>query len=123
MNGDPIHPNLRCYRGWGADDAQEGDGRQRTTNPVYAWDQLGGALWRFGANPCVFSCPAVHAGAIAFWLIALTRVDLSCAHPFAGPGYVVMLIASWLLLVENISPLRLLGTLAAFLGSLTISRS
>ena len=55
--------------------------------------------------------------------MALSRVDLSYAYPFASLGYVVMLVASWQLFNENISPLRLAGTLMVCLGVFLISRS
>ena len=58
-----------------------------------------------------------------FWLVALSRVDLSYAYPFASLSYVVMLTASWLLFNENITSLRLLGTVVIGLGVFLISRS
>lgn len=58
-----------------------------------------------------------------FWMIALSRVDLSYAYPFASLGYVIMLFASWQLLNEQINPLRLVGTLVVCLGVILISRS
>lgn len=85
--------------------------------------QLGSTLWRIGTNPYVIIGLAIYMGGVVFWLTALSRVDLSYAYPFASLGYVVMLIASWLLFNENITPLRLLGTLVVCLGVLLISRS
>jgi drug/metabolite transporter (DMT)-like permease len=58
-----------------------------------------------------------------FWLSALSRVDLSYAYPFASLSYVIMLAASWLLFHENITVVRLLGTLIVALGVFVISRS
>lgn len=85
--------------------------------------QLGSTLWRMGTNPYVITGLAIYMGGVVFWLTALSRVDLSYAYPFASLGYVVMLIASWLLFNENITPLRLLGTMVVCLGVLLISRS
>ena len=62
-------------------------------------------------------------GGTVFWLTALSRVDLSYAYPFASLSYVVMLTASWLLFHEDISAVRLLGTLIVGLGVFIISRS
>ena len=55
--------------------------------------------------------------------MALSRVDLSYAYPFASLSYVVMLAAAWLLFKEDLSPMRLAGTGVVFLGVLLISRS
>jgi drug/metabolite transporter (DMT)-like permease len=86
------------------------------------WRQLGAMLWRTGTNPFVFIGLVVNLIAIIFWLVALSNVDLSYAYPFVSLSYVVMLIASWLLLKENITPIRLLGTFVICLGVFIIYR-
>jgi drug/metabolite transporter (DMT)-like permease len=86
-------------------------------------DQLGSILWRIGTNPYVVIGLAIYVTGTLFWLTALSRVDLSYAYPFASLSYVVMLIASWQLFNENITVLRLLGTLVVCLGVFIISRS
>ena len=86
-------------------------------------NQLGGMLWRIATDPYVIIGLAVYVGGVVFWLAALSRVDLSYAYPFASLSYVVMLTASWLLFNENITSLRLLGTVVIGLGVFLISRS
>ncbi len=85
--------------------------------------QLGDILWRMATNPYVIIGLIIYSGGTVFWLAALSRVDLSYAYPFASLGYVLMLAASWFLLGENITPLRLLGTVIVCAGVLLISRS
>ena len=85
--------------------------------------QLGSILWRIVTNPYVVIGLGIYVCGTLFWLMALSRVDLSYAYPFASLSYVVMLVASWQLFSENISPLRLAGTLVICLGVLLISRS
>jgi len=85
--------------------------------------QLGSILWRIGTNPYVIIGLTIYVGGTVFWLTALSRVDLSYAYPFASLSYVVMLVASWLIFHENITPLRLLGALVVGLGVFIISRS
>jgi multidrug transporter EmrE-like cation transporter len=86
-------------------------------------DQLGSMLWRIGTNPYVIVGLAVYVGSTLFWLVTLSRVDLSYAYPFASLSYVVMLLASWLLFKENITSLRLLGSFVVMTGVILISRS
>jgi drug/metabolite transporter (DMT)-like permease len=86
-------------------------------------NQLAGILWRMGTNPYVIVGLATYVSGTVFWLAALSRVDLSYAYPFASLSYVIMLAASWLLFNENITPVRLLGTLVVGLGVFFISRS
>lgn len=58
-----------------------------------------------------------------FWLVVLSRVDLSFAYPFAGLGYVVVVLVSWLALNETVGPLRWVGSVLICLGVILISRS
>jgi drug/metabolite transporter (DMT)-like permease len=90
---------------------------------TFAFSELGSILLRIGTNPFVIGGLAIYVSGTLFWLMALSRVDLSFAYPFASLSYVVMLVASWLLFRENISGMRLLGTLVIGLGVFLISRS
>jgi drug/metabolite transporter (DMT)-like permease len=80
-------------------------------------------LWRIATNPFVVGGLALYAGGTIFWLAALSRVDLSFAYPFASLSYIIMLLASWQLFNENISLLRLAGTIVIGMGVFMISRS
>ena len=86
-------------------------------------NQLFSILWRIGTNPYVVLGLAIYVGGVGFWLAALSRVDLSYAYPFASLSFVVMLVAAWQLFDENITPMRVLGTLVVVLGVFLISRS
>lgn len=88
-----------------------------------SFDQLFNILWRVGTNPYVVLGLAIYVTGTVFWLAALSRVDLSYAYPFASLSYGVMLIASWQLFQEDITPFRLMGTLVVCLGVFLISRS
>jgi drug/metabolite transporter (DMT)-like permease len=95
-----------------------------TMGPVtLTLNQLPTTLWRMGTNPYVVIGLLIYVGGTVFWLSALSRVDLSYAYPFASLSYVVMLAASWLLFRENITIMRLLGTLVVASGVFLISRS
>lgn len=80
-------------------------------------------LLKIALNPFVIVGLAIYVTSTVFWLTALSRVDLSFAYPFASLSYVIMLIASWQIFDESITPLRLLGTFIIVVGVLLISRS
>ena len=88
-----------------------------TTNEL--WD----ILLRIATDPYVVIGLAIFAGGTVFWLVALSRADLSYAYPFAALSYVIMLAAGWLMFDENITSLRLLGTFVIGVGVFLISRS
>src|SRR5829696_1708689 len=53
---------------------------------------------------------ALYIGAFALWLGILTRMELSIAYPVAiGLTLVFSVLASWLILSESVSFMRLLG--------------
>lgn len=85
--------------------------------------QIFSTLWRMGTNPYVFIGLFVYVIGVVFWLAALSMVDLSYAYPFASLSYIVMLVAAWLLFGEQISLLRLIGTLVVCLGVILIAKS
>ncbi len=86
-------------------------------------NQLWSVLWKIATNPYVVVGLGIYLFSTVFWLTALSRVDLSYAYPFASLSYIVMLVASWTIFSENITPMRLLGSLVVGLGVLLISRS
>ncbi len=79
-------------------------------------------LLKMASNPFVIIGLMVYVASTVFWLTALSRVDLSYAYPFASLSYVIMLVASWQIFHENISPLRLLGTFVIAMGVFIVSR-
>ena len=86
------------------------------------FDQIGSVLWRIITNPYVVIGLGIYVLGTVFWLAALSRVDLSFAYPFASLSYVIMLIASWGLFREEITLMRLIGTIVIGVGVLIISR-
>lgn len=84
---------------------------------------LPGTIWRIGTNLYVIGGLLIYVSGTVFWLAALSRVDLSYAYPFASLSYVIMLAASWLLFHEDITLLRVVGTVVVAIGVLIISRS
>ena len=86
-------------------------------------DQLWSILWRIATNLYVIIGLAIYVSGTVFWLVTLSRVELSYAYPFVSLSYLFMLAASWALFGERISFVRLMGTLVVCVGVLIISRS
>jgi drug/metabolite transporter (DMT)-like permease len=78
---------------------------------------------RIGMSPWVILGLAVYASGTFFWLVALSRVELSFAYPFASLSYVLILGASWMFLGETVTLLRLAGVIAICVGVLIVSIS
>ena len=57
------------------------------------------------------------------WLFALSRTSLSFAYPFAALGYVIIVLASILLLHEHVPPLRWAGVAFIVTGIVLVAQT
>ena len=64
---------------------------------------------RVFSSPIVLAGTAVYAISVLVWLYALSSVDLSFAYPLGSVSYVLIVLASWLMLGESIAPVRWVG--------------
>lgn len=74
-------------------------------------------------NPWVLCGFALYFLSSLFWMMVLSRVELSVAYPLLSLGYVFVLLASWVLFKEPVSAVRWSGVLVIMLGVTLISRS
>lgn len=58
-----------------------------------------------------------------FWLVILSRIDLSFAYPLVSVGYIVVALFSFFVFKENVSFIRWLGIITICAGVFLISRS
>jgi drug/metabolite transporter (DMT)-like permease len=90
-----------------------------TLSPTGVFD----LVWRVGTSPWVLLGIGFYVTGMFFWLMVLSRVDLSFAYPMLSISYVIVLGSSWLLLGESISVLRIVGVLAIMGGVAIVSQS
>ncbi len=84
---------------------------------------VGGQLSPILKTPQVligFICYGVRA---ILWIAVVSNVDLSLAYPMVSLAYVIVFVASWLLLGAPISALRVGGLLIIVAGVVVISSS
>ena len=72
--------------------------------------------WRIFTNARIWAGLGLYGVGTFFWLVVLSQVELGYAYPFISLSYILILIASWLLFGEEVSPLRLVGVAAICLG-------
>lgn len=66
---------------------------------------------------------ALIFGGSLFWLATIARAELSWAYPMLALGYVLVVLASWAILNETISPLRAAGVLVICIGVIMVAQS
>ena len=74
-------------------------------------------------NPLVFLGLAAFGISAIFWLVVLSRLDLSLVYPMVSIGYVVVAVVSMMYLGESVSLIRWLGIAIICVGVVLISRS
>ncbi len=86
-------------------------------------DIIANSLFRAFLNPYVIGGVAAYGFSSIFWLILLSRVELSYAYPALALGYVlVTLIGAWIL-GESVSNLRWVSVGVICMGVVLLSRS
>ncbi len=79
--------------------------------------------WRMATTPMVVGGLLVYAAGTFFWLITLSRIELSVAYPFVSLNHVIIFLLAWLVLREQITPTRTVGVLVICIGMLLVARS
>lgn len=84
---------------------------------------MAGSLLKAFLNPYVIGGVGAYGFSSIFWLILLSRVELSYAYPALSLGYVLVTLVSAFLLAETVSPLRWLSVAVICVGVILLSRS
>jgi len=74
-------------------------------------------------NPWVFAGLVSFGISSVFWLVVLSRLNLSFVYPMVSLAYVVVAFASIVFFKESVSLIRWLGILVICFGVFLISRS
>lgn len=82
-----------------------------------------GAAWRIARSPLVIGGLVLYGVGTFFWLVTLSRIDLSLAYPFATLSHVMLFLIGWLVLREKVSVMRGVGVLFVCLGMLLVAFS
>ncbi len=85
--------------------------------------QLPANLFPMFLQPYVFLGFVCFAVSSVFWLVILSRIDLSMAYPMVSVAYVAVAIFSYFVFKENVSLIRWLGIITICFGVFLISRS
>jgi drug/metabolite transporter (DMT)-like permease len=80
-------------------------------------------IWRIATAPYVIGGLLIYGIGTFFWLITLSRVELSVAYPFVSLNQVLIFLIAWLVMREQISPTRAAGVIVICAGMLLVARS
>lgn len=75
------------------------------------------------SNPWILIATPLYAGGFILWLIILSKFKLSFAYPFLALSFIMVPLASSLILGEYVSILRWTGSFVVFSGIVIIGFS
>jgi len=85
------------------------------------------ALWRTALNlaqhPGIVGGLACYVVSVVFWIVALSRVEVSMAYPMLSIGYVLNAALAWWLFGEQVTGQRWLGIAVIIVGVILVARS
>ncbi len=73
--------------------------------------------------PTIWLGLACYALGAVLWMVVLSRLDLSFAYPLLALSYILIPLLSYLILGENIPPLRWVGIAVIFIGVIIVART
>jgi len=74
-------------------------------------------------SPFIWLGLGIYGGSVLAWMWVLSKVEVSVAYPFVGVSFVLTAIMGAMFLHENVTPLRVAGTLLVATGCILIVRS
>ncbi|MFV9504559.1 MAG: multidrug resistance protein [Oscillochloridaceae bacterium umkhey_bin13] len=86
-------------------------------------DSVPSIVWEIVRSPFVVGGLLIYGFGTFFWLITLSRIDLTVAYPFVSLNHVLLFLIGWLILREAVSPMRAAGVAVICVGMILIARS
>ncbi len=81
---------------------------------------LGQSVWRFAGaiigSPLIVTGIVFYAISMIFWLLVLSRIDLSLAYPMLALSYVGVMLVSLFVLGEKVTAVRWIGAAFIIMG-------
>jgi multidrug transporter EmrE-like cation transporter len=74
-------------------------------------------------SPFIWAGLIIYASSLIVWLWVLSQVEVSAAYPFVGISFVLTALIGAMYLHENVTPMRIAGTLLVICGCVLIARS
>ena len=74
-------------------------------------------------NPLIVGGLAVYVLGTLFWLVALSRLDLSYAYPFVSLGFVMITLYAHFAMTEPLSTLKMGGIALITVGVFCVAKS
>ena len=78
---------------------------------------------KLAIQPQILAGAGCYALSLVFWIMALSRIEVSVAYPMVSIGFALNALAAWWLLGEAVTPTRMLGIGVIIVGVYLVARS
>ncbi|OGG00196.1 hypothetical protein A2Y99_05080 [Candidatus Gottesmanbacteria bacterium RBG_13_37_7] len=86
------------------------------------WSTLWPLILQIATNINIIIGISMYVVGTFFWLVLLSRLDLSFLYPFGALQYLLIFIISFYFLGEEIKPARIIGVIFILIGILIIGK-
>ncbi|MCD6055223.1 MAG: arnE [Gammaproteobacteria bacterium] len=78
---------------------------------------------RVMVNPFIITGLFLYVLSVAFWLLVLSRTEVSYAYPMGSLAYILSAVLAYYWFGENLTPARLIGIAVIIIGVYLVSRT
>ena len=89
----------------------------------FQWRNIPEIGWQIMTNLSIMTGLTCYVFSFIFWLLTLSRMDVSVAYPLSSIGYIMTALAGHFFLQENLSLMKISGTIIIMLGVYVVARS
>jgi multidrug transporter EmrE-like cation transporter len=79
------------------------------------------AVWSIFTNFSILFGLSAYVASAGFWLLVLSKLDVSKAYPFVGLGFILTMLFAYFFLNEPLTTTKIAGTLCVCAGIILIS--
>lgn len=83
----------------------------------------GDKIMAFATSPHILGGFVLYGLGAILWIFVLAKLPLSVAYPFVGLGFIFTMLLGGIVLGEDLSPLRVGGTLCVVIGCVLVATS
>lgn len=74
-------------------------------------------------SPAIWLGLMIYGFSVLLWIWVLSKTELSVAYPFVGLSFILTMIIGAVLLHEDVSPMRIAGTVLIAAGCVMVART
>lgn len=96
-------------------------GMQAIGGFAFAWKNFLPISQQLLMNPYILMGLSAYVVSLGVWLLVLSRLEVSFAYPLVSISYILVAVAGWYFLGENLTSMRIAGIAVIMVGVIMVS--